>query len=180
MSANICRHWARPGTVTVFSCLVVFSAKKWLTTAEIISYLEDEGDNILDASIFIEPPEDPRQSDGDSDLDDPEGDLNHLSVNQLRGRAVLQGRRIVDGTLEHFNINELDLGHVIDNKAPDAPSTSEQKSARNAEPQETGDTLRRSGLEGSKIEPVPMTKPNLLVIKVVAGMQDLHHLVQRI
>ncbi|XP_017479401.1 PREDICTED: uncharacterized protein LOC108368943, partial [Rhagoletis zephyria] len=72
-----------------------------LTVADIVDILENEED-IINASVYICPPENHMLSDGDSDEDDAEaGNFNHLSGNQLRAEGQLQIVRQGGGGLKH-------------------------------------------------------------------------------
>ncbi|XP_039949820.1 piggyBac transposable element-derived protein 3-like [Bactrocera tryoni] len=72
-----------------------------LTVADIVDILENEED-IINASVYICPPENHMLSDGDSDEDDAEaGNFNHLSGNQLRAEGHLQIVRQGGGGLRH-------------------------------------------------------------------------------
>lgn len=61
-----------------------------LTVEEIACILED-ADDLLHAKIYKEPPVNAILSDGDSDDDEPSGNINRLSGNELRAGAEFIG-----------------------------------------------------------------------------------------
>ena len=69
---------------------------------EVLAILDDTIDNVASADICMLPPENPTESDGDSDDEDSPKDINHLSKAQLSSEAEV---KIVtaDGTLETIN-----------------------------------------------------------------------------
>lgn len=85
-----------------------------LTAEEIISILEAD-DNIVEAKMFIGPPDDPFLSDGDSgDEDGDETNVNHLSGNQLRGIAEAQITKFSDNGLFTYVVSEDNTGEGSD------------------------------------------------------------------
>lgn len=73
---------------------------------EQIASLIEEDDDIFDADIYLEPPENAMLSDGDSDDEDGPGDINKLSGNQLRGGAVCSFRKQTDHGLQRVQTDE--------------------------------------------------------------------------
>lgn len=103
-----------------------------LTVDQIASLLE-EADDILDATIYIEPPENAALSDGDSDDEDPTGDINRLSGNQLRAGAELVYSKVTENGLEKVRCAstksiEEEIEEIVDNEdiTSPMPSTSSE------------------------------------------------------
>ncbi|KAG8312234.1 hypothetical protein J6590_026680 [Homalodisca vitripennis] len=76
-----------------------------LTIEQITSLLEDTTD-VVKATIFMEPPVNALQSDGDSDDEDPSGNINTLSGNQLRAGAKLVCEEITENGIENFRYGD--------------------------------------------------------------------------
>lgn len=66
-----------------------------LTVDDILALLHADGDNIIDARVYFEPPENHLQSD-----EDDEGDINRLSGNQLRASAELHAVTVTEEGVE--------------------------------------------------------------------------------
>lgn len=100
-------------------------------TVEQIATLIEEDDDILNADIYIEPPENALISDGDSDDEDAAGDINKLGGNQLRAGAVCSFRKLTDHGIERVRTDEETHDVIIeesdDDIIPPSPNPSTSK-----------------------------------------------------
>nr|CAD7423116.1 unnamed protein product [Timema monikensis] len=88
----------------------IMSTKKTLTLDEIISILDDDDENILEAKVFMRPPENPLPSDEDSEDEDfINPDINHLSGNQLRATEELHAKHLQDTGIVSTIMGEEDI-----------------------------------------------------------------------
>nr|CAD7605672.1 unnamed protein product [Timema genevievae] len=77
-----------------------------LTLDEIISILDDD-ENILEAKVFMGPPENPLLNSEDEDFIN--SDINHLSDNQLRATAELHAKHLQDTGIASTIMGEEDI-----------------------------------------------------------------------
>ncbi|XP_022823341.1 piggyBac transposable element-derived protein 3-like [Spodoptera litura] len=80
------------------------SSRSRLTVSDIISYLEDD-DDVLEADVYVTPPENFDKSDEDSGNEEST-DINCLSRHQLLAEAELRAKVSVEGRIEEIEHQE--------------------------------------------------------------------------
>lgn len=81
-----------------------------MNTDQLIAYLESE-EFIMEANVYIGPPEDHFLSDEDSG-DEEDTHVNHLTGNQLRAPVEAKVKKLVDGELVDEEVITIYIGYV--------------------------------------------------------------------